>query len=480
MSKNWFDVDRAGLRALQSGKPKTFIVRELLQNAFDENITKCKLEIWWNGRGEVDIFIEDDSPEGFKDLSDAYTLFKSTYKRSDATKRGRFNLGEKQVFSVCEKAEIVTTTGTVLFDKKGRHTKRTKRENGSMIFVKVKMKRTEFDELTSFVQTILVPEGIKFTFVCCDVDGERTHEAVYRQPYKSFEATLRTELQDGDTFRPTRRKTQVHVHRTDGVKCLYELGIPVCEIDCDFSIDVQQKVPLSTDRDTVSQSFLKELYALTLNSTYDSITEHNAANSWVREAVSSPLVEREAVTSVVRGRFGDKVVVANPGDPVANDDAIASGYHLVRGAELNADEWQNIRRFSSLPSSTQVFGRSANAATEVVQPTEEQKKVSDWAKKFFKEFFRGPELVVQFISAPQASVVADFQLEGNLIRFNVPKIIGKWTEGDRPSKAMIDLIIHEFGHRRGLHVQSSYHEALTDMGSWLTIKALNEPKWFEL
>lgn len=471
MSQNWFEVDTKGLRALQDGKPKTFIVRELLQNAFDENITSCKLDVW-EDEGGILISVEDDSPEGFRDLSDAYTLFKDTYKRSDATKRGRFNLGEKQVFSVCKSAVIETTKGTIIFDGLGRHRSLKKRKKGSVIRVKVKMNRREVDELLGFINLVLPPKDVHFEYTFL---GGLPEVRPYRTPYTSFEATLRTELQDGESFRPTRRKTLVNVHQTQGVKYLYELGIPVCEIDCDFSLDVQQKVPLSTDRDTVSPSFLKELYALVLNQTHQTITAENAANAWVREAVSSPLVQKEAVTAVVRGRFGDKVVVANPMDPVANDDALSKGYHVVRGSELNGEEWENIRKHGAMQSSTQVFGKNP-VDYEVVQPTGEQKSVAAWARKFFKEFF-GLPLEVVFISC-KASVIADFQ--ASRIRFNVPNVLGPWTDGGCPSKHIIDLIIHEFGHHKGHHTQSAYHEALTAMGAWLTIKALDEPEWFDL
>lgn len=465
-----------GLRALQNGKPKTFVVRELLQNAFDENITKCNLHLWWD-RGLVTISVEDDSPEGFRDLSDAYTLFKDTYKRSDATKRGRFNLGEKQAFSVCERAEIVTTTGTIIFDKKsGRYQSKVKRDKGSIIRVDVRMKREEFEEVKAFIELILIPKHVHFEYSCGNAAGTYKAVVMYREPYKTFDAILRTEIQDGEAFRPTRRKTMVNVHKADGAKYLYELGIPVCEIDCDFSIDVQQKVPLSTDRDSVSPAFLKELYALVLNHTYETINDKNAASAWVREAVSSPLVGKEAVKSVVLGRFGEKVVVANPNDPIANDDAIAHGYHVVRGAELNGDEWDSIRRFSAMQSSTQMFGKGVADST-VVEPNEAQKRVAAWAKKFFKEFF-GTTLHVQFISSPMATVVADFRIDS--LRFNVPKVRMPWVDGKRPSKEIIDLIIHEFGHRKGMHTQHSYHEALTAMGAWLTIKALDDPKWFEV
>jgi hypothetical protein len=482
MSNNWFEVDTKGLKALQEGKPKTFIVRELLQNAFDEDITSCKLNMSWD-QGVATISVEDDSPEGFRDLSDAYTLFKDTYKRADATKRGRFNLGEKQVFSVCLRAEIITTTGTIVFDNDGRRKSRVKRDRGSNIRVVVRITRAEFDDIIAFVQLLLVPKHVKFEFFYKYgvEDGPSVNSGgkffYYAEPHKSFDATLRTELKDGEAFRPTRRKTTVNIHKTEDQKYLYELGIPVCEIECDFSIDVQQKVPLSTDRDTVSAAFLKELYALVLNHTHESITSENAASAWVREAVSSPLVEKEAVRSMVFGRFGDKVVVANPSDPVANDDAIARGYHVVRGSELNREEWDNIRKFEAMPSSTQMFGKT-NVDYQVVEPTNEQKKVADWAKKFFREFFHDT-LHVKFISS-KASMVADFEHQGNKMRFNVPNVFGPWSADGRPSKGMIDLIIHEFGHRKGHHTQSAYHEALTSMGAWLAIKALNDPKWFDL
>jgi hypothetical protein len=341
------------------------------------------------------------------------------------------------------------------------------------------MKRQEYEELRQFVDLLLIPEHVDFQYVFRDQESEGGSSLKYIEPFKKFEATLMTELKNGESFSATRRKTIVHVHDGRDVNHLYEMGIPVCEIDCDFSIDVQQKVPLSMDRDTVKASFLKELYALVLNHTHQTISSDNAANAWVRDGMSSPLVEREAVMSIVKGRFGDKVVVANPNDPVANDDAIAHGYHVVRGTELNKDEWKIVREFAAITSTTKMFGKSS-VGYDVVEPTDEQRKVAEWAKKFFLEFFRGPELYVQFISSPQASVVADFQLEGNLIRFNVPKVIGSWSYGGRPSQEIIDLIIHEFGHHKALHIQSAYHEALTAMGAWLTIKALNEPDWFFL
>src|SRR4030042_4715223 len=97
----WFIVDKEGLKALQAGRSKNFIINELVQNDWDENIKFCKVQVTSINDYEAEIIVIDDNPNGFKDIRHAYTLFADTYKRGDPTKRGRFNLGEKQVISIC-------------------------------------------------------------------------------------------------------------------------------------------------------------------------------------------------------------------------------------------------------------------------------------------------------------------------------------------------------------------------------------------
>ena len=65
--------------------------------------------------------VEDDDPEGFRDLAQSWTLFAESERKGDPTKRGRFCLGEKLVLALCSSASISSTTGTVTFDGKGRH-----------------------------------------------------------------------------------------------------------------------------------------------------------------------------------------------------------------------------------------------------------------------------------------------------------------------------------------------------------------------
>ena len=63
MKKSIFEVDVKGLRETQNGKPKYVIIRELLQNALDEKITTCNIELRYE-QGKAKITVSDDSPVG--------------------------------------------------------------------------------------------------------------------------------------------------------------------------------------------------------------------------------------------------------------------------------------------------------------------------------------------------------------------------------------------------------------------------------
>ena len=77
MSDQWFSVDRAGLGKQAQQHSKGRLIGELVQNALDEaGVTQIAVTLALvPGRPLADLTVEDDSPEGFKDLSHAYTLF---------------------------------------------------------------------------------------------------------------------------------------------------------------------------------------------------------------------------------------------------------------------------------------------------------------------------------------------------------------------------------------------------------------------
>ena len=105
MPKQWFDVDKTGLGKQAEEHGKGRLIGELVQNALDEDRRHPDRHFTSRlvpGRPLADLTVEDDSPEGFRDLADAYTLFAKSYKRDNPEQRGQFNFGEKLVLAVCE------------------------------------------------------------------------------------------------------------------------------------------------------------------------------------------------------------------------------------------------------------------------------------------------------------------------------------------------------------------------------------------
>jgi hypothetical protein len=233
--KPWFEVDRKGLAQIIERRGKAFVIAEVLQNAWDEPITRVDLTLKpIPGKPQAELQVIDDSPDGFRDLRDAFTLFAPSYKKGDPEKRGRFNLGEKLLLSISVFANITSTTGTVTFGDNGRtETTRTKRPAGTSLLAHLKMTRAEVEEALEFAKRLIPPDGVTTT-----INGE---ELPHRTYVSAGEATLPTEISDEDgVLRRTRRKSQVLVFEPmEGESpTIYEMGIPVVEHDGRWHVDV--------------------------------------------------------------------------------------------------------------------------------------------------------------------------------------------------------------------------------------------------
>jgi hypothetical protein len=207
MNKQWFDVDRQGLGRQAEEQGKGRLVGELVQNALDEaGVTQIAVSLALvPGQELADLTVEDDSAEGFHDLTHAYTLFAPSAKRGNPTQRGQFNLGEKLVLAVCERASIVTTKGTVIFDPdKGRIEKPGTRERGSVFKGQMKMTQDEYVHVCDYLRSLLLTDGIAVTF-----NGQ---PLLPRKSIHTFQASLETAIADSKgVMRPTTRKTEVSI-----------------------------------------------------------------------------------------------------------------------------------------------------------------------------------------------------------------------------------------------------------------------------
>jgi len=467
----WFEVDKEGLRKLQEGKSKTYIIRELVQNAWDENISSCSIDISQSG-STIQIIVKDDSPEGFRDIRHAYTLYADTYKRADISKRGRFNLGEKQVFAICDKIRLTTTKGTIIFNETGRQEDTSqKTSKGTEIFLWLKGTALEAEEMEKYGRALLVPKGIKYK-----VNGELVK---YKEPDHIFSASLSTETIVNDIYKRITRKTEIYAYESFYTESyLYEMGIPICKIDSDYSLNVMQKVPLGMDRETVPQPYLRQLFAHLLNAVHEEIPAESASETWVRIALQDKHIPKaETIKDIITKRFGEKACKFTATDPNSVDEAISHGYNIIHGSEMSKEEWENVKKFDIIPSSHSLFGSKSFETAKPYTPNREDKLAAKFATAIAKEVF-GIDIVVSFISAKETQVAADYDSLNKRLRFNMA-VLGKNFFNPPISEKTTEIIIHELGHEKGNHTESEYHKALCKIGARLMMKALKNRKFFK-
>ena len=478
--KQWFDVDKAGLgrQAEEAGKGR--LVGELVQNALDEpGVTQIAVQLAMvPGQSLADLTVEDDAPAGFADISHAYTLFATSNKRTDPTKRGQFNLGEKLVLAVCDQASISTTKGTVVFDAdQGRSEKEERRERGSVFSGRIKMTEQEYGQVSDYLRSLLLSDGIAVTF-----NGDKL---LPRQPIQTFQASLETQIADDKgIMRPTTRKTVVSLYEPlpGEMPSLYELGLPIVETNDKWHVSVGQKIPLNRDRNNVKPAYLKTVRTLVLNAMYDRLTEEDANADWVRQASSSADCSPEAIQKVLNLRFGDKFAAFDPNDKEAGKTFVAQGGQLVYGPMLSPQEWANAKKAGAIQSagklcpSPKPYTQDPEAKDVTViafdKWTEGMKKVADYA------VFLGHELMdvavkVSFVNTTNA--FAACYGPGDL-HFNLFRLGHAWFEHGI-TEEVDRLLIHEFGHQySGDHLSEEYHEALCLLGARLKKLALAKPE----
>ncbi len=108
-ASSWLEIDIVGLRRTPERKGKAWAIFELVQNAWDTDATRVDVILTKpNKNGMSTLTCRDNAPDGYRDLSEAHTLFASSSKKADPTKRRRFNAGEKFVLVMCESAKVTS------------------------------------------------------------------------------------------------------------------------------------------------------------------------------------------------------------------------------------------------------------------------------------------------------------------------------------------------------------------------------------
>lgn len=451
-------VDLAGLRLLVERRGKSFALLELIQNSWDEDgVTQVAVTIEHQSRGRVLLTVEDDAPEGFKDLSHAYTLFAPSRKKADATKRGRFNMGEKLVIALADQFTVRTTTGGVMIDVVGNTRKmiREKRERGSAIIALLRMNKQEMEEALAALRTLIPPANIVTT-----INGE---VLLTRVPFAGFTATLQSEVADAEGFlRPTRRQTTVEIYEPlEGeIPTLYEMGIPVVETGDAYHVNVMQKVPLNADRDNVPPAFLRDVRTLVLNETVKLLTPEQATSTWVNEALEDELVSNEAVEAVLDKRFGEKRVVYDPSDQEANRIAISKGYTVIPSNTFSKAGWTAVRDSgAALPAgrvtpSPKPFSPNGTPLKLIDEAdyTEDQARFTRAVAALHRGLI-GCNITVK-LTKDRGWPFAGVYGSGRVI-FNLAH-----QPADIHNERTLGTVIHEFAHFYGEHLTHAFDDAI--------------------
>ena len=452
----WFTVDKAGLAAVATRRGTAPLLLEPVQNSWDEEgVTFVSVDLSpIDGKPQVRLRVEDDSPDGFRDLADAYTLYKQSYKIGNPEQRGRFNVGEKFLLSVASEANIVSTTGSISFGPDGRKMGRKKTEAGSILTATLKMKRAEMDEALVLLRSMIPPQGITTT-----INGEVLKQ---RKPIAEDIRTLQTEIKGEEGgFKLTRRKTTINIYEVleDETPHLYEMGIPIDKLECPWHVDVAQKVPLSVDRGSVRQAFRLDVERHIAEIMADDISEEEAQGGWVVTAFEK-MEDDDAVRSITQKRFGDAVSY-DPSNPEANKIALDSGYSIIRGRQMSKGAWASVRRAEALSPAGRRFGASLSNGDGVDEDsgergltiseevwTPEMKRLVEYTKEFAWHVSEA-SVSVRLFEQPSSGVEGWCQRSGGgIIGINTARInIGAQSEVDA-------LLIHECAH---LKVDCSDH-----------------------
>jgi hypothetical protein len=480
MSKQWFDVDKAGLGKQAEQHRKGRLVGELVQNALDEpGVTQIAVTLALvPGRPLAELTVEDDSPEGFRDLSHAYTLFAESYKSGNPEQRGQYNFGEKLVLAACESASISTTKGTVVFDAaEGRIEKaRQKRDRGSIFRGTIRMTREEYPQVCDYLRSLLLPENVIVTF--------NGHRLLPRRPLRTFEASLETLVPDEQGVMRLRvRKTQVGIFAAlpGEVPSLYEMGLPVVETGDQWHVSVQQKVPLNRDRDNVRPACLQAVRVAVLNAAFDLLTtDEEATAGWCKLAGSDERCSDQTIKHLIRLRFGEKVAAPDPSDIEAMKRFQSEGGTIVAG--LSKGEWANVKRSGAVLPAGQICPTAKPYSADPSAKPVDLIPEADWTEairnisaysRFLAEELMGLKLIVSVVRTTNnfTACYGSGRLDFNLFRLG-----HKWFE-QGVTEDVDRLLIHEFGHQySGDHLSAEYHDALCRLGARLKRLALEKPE----
>jgi len=368
--------------------------------------------------------------------------------------------------------KIETTTGGIHFIDGKRKRINKKREQGTVVTVRVNWSQADIEEIDQMIRLIIVPDDVTLNYLKSSPDEDES--VIITRPgwIDSTESKLRTTLFIDGAMRPTTRKTVVDVYELDEEQktgWIHELGIPIQKIDCPYNVDVNQKVPMNTNRDTVSDYYLKDIYALTLNMTADRLEEDDISETWIHTATEDELASKQTIKTVHDKRYHNSVLWS--ADTLANERAREDGKEIIHSRYLSKREKERFGEVGLVSASVN-YGLSPINADSIPKDkwTLGMHKLTELTEWLSKEL-DGKSVSVRYIREKQIKHAASYGI--NTITYN----LARFGKTDPPyGEWVIGTIIHELAHKQGNHFEMRYINHLSRLAGRAVNIAINETK----
>ena len=451
-----FEADPEGFRAMQLGRPAAHLVRELVQNVFDEATGACRVTVEHEAREGVTIVVEDDVPGGIRDEKLVFTIWASD-KADSPTKRGRMGRGLKELVSVSDRT-VVATQGrpAIEFVRRGgewkrRHTTQIAAPaTGTRIESLVRgWKAKDAKEIGDYLRRVRPPSEVKLF-----VNGVEVVRRPAIETHQLYLTTVVYKVEEGERrVSNPHERAAVELFAEDGGSWVYEMGLPIEPIEYPLSIDVGQRVPLREQRDTMLTSYARELYAQLLNARLPVMPKEQLRDNHVLKAAEAwPWLTAETKKAIAHAWTDGKPFASTP-----QQMSIATGAHIaVVNLRSLPEAIRDIVKQPGISTSVRdvLDARREEFCPVVVAPTDAMRRfcaVWEWVARGVGR----PCSVVVREGQPGAG--ASFERGRNeLAIYRAAQIIPDFF--DWPLKAHpLSTLIHELSHWKA--VEESHGEA---------------------
>lgn len=432
VKRRWFEISDEGWRRQASHRPVGRVLLEAVQNAFDAEASKVSVTL-----AADRIVIEDDAAEGFADGRLVYTVFLTD--KTGRTKRGRFGRGLKELIGAMDAARVDTVGVSVRFDEEGRHEESNERTRGSRITLERAFSEAELDEARGLLQLCVPPTGTELS-----IDGASVERPQCILALGSCE--LETVGVEGGIERAMRGVTEVSVylpHEGD-VPHLLELGVPVQAWELPWHVDVGQRVPLASGRESVPDRFALRLKGLLLESMiHRYLDTRDLRADWVHEVIAKVPVAASVLDAYVSRAFPKGAVLG--GTRRADDRARQLGAHVVPSESLSHGTYLALSRVVETADDF-VRRRSHELEGEEVAPDEDQQRFAQ-AVRWLARRVAGRVVRVRFFARDPSDegLLADATCDATtrVLSFNVR---GSLRFDDVLEPSTFGVVLHELAH----------------------------------